>query len=271
MIDAKHNISLYGLAGHTLVFNDQGTGIIYGAGYFEGNFTAESLLEAKLGMAGYDGPDSGQYSPFEEGQLCYLDMEKLEWDDKGRTTLISGLGPFLKTTGKEKEIKITSDRIHPKIADGNVYIKLEGHGDSEFWVKMLFGKIVGIGKHEIITPSPSTTNNIQEYKELNYATFPPVIGSITNGFRLYAFLKSEKYSENGTLAGEFQYSTVGLTRMKDGKMFDLELADNKFSDSRVKTKLFGALMVDWKWADRIWLLKATDQQIMKIQQWMEKQ
>lgn len=258
--DGRLFASLYALGGHTLVFKDNGDPLLFGAGYIQAlpgqNWTASSDVSN-------GGPAGG--GQFFEGQICGLDMKRVEWDDKGRTTSISGLGPSLETSGKEKKIKITSDTAHPKIVDGNLYIKLDRRGDSEYWIKMLFGNIVGVGQHSPAQTARST-NDGQEFRELNYVVFPPVIGTKTDGFRLVAVIKGERYTERGTLSGELE--KLWLIPVKRAKAFDLEWADGKVLDGRVATKLFGTLMVDWKWADKTWLLLATDAQAKRMQQWI---
>ena len=76
-----------------------------------------------------------------------LHVAKVEWNDTGKTTAITGLGPFfetakeISTTGK---IAITSDVKNPKLVDGTLFLKLEGKGDVEYKFKIVFGKIVSI-------------------------------------------------------------------------------------------------------------------------------
>jgi len=117
---------------------------------------------ARLFMAGkkmsidhYNYPESGAgyyealdghdyYIPFTSGGLGGLHVDRVEWDDTGKTIAIKGLRPFF--DGGE-QIKITSDLAKPQIKDGVLYLKLDGKGDKEYQFKIVFG--IGIS----ITPS----------------------------------------------------------------------------------------------------------------------
>ena len=74
-----------------------------------------------------------------------LRVDKVEWDHNGKLTSILGLRPTLfREIGSS--IAITSDVKKPKIVDGKLYIKLEGHGDADYAVEIQFGKIISIEK-----------------------------------------------------------------------------------------------------------------------------
>jgi len=112
---------------------------------------------ARLFMSGermtidhYNYPESGAgyyealegnyyYIPFTKGGLGGLHVDKVEWDENGKTIAIKGLRPFF--DGAE-QIKITSDVTDPKIEDGIVYLRLKGKADTEFKFKVIYG--VGI-------------------------------------------------------------------------------------------------------------------------------
>ncbi len=90
-------------------------------------------------------------SKFTENQGDWsLAVNKVSWDHDGKLVAIEGLRPamntvFMKAITGDK-IKITSDVTHPKIANGNLYLTLEGRGQTEYWFKIKFGKITAIGK-----------------------------------------------------------------------------------------------------------------------------
>jgi hypothetical protein len=92
---------------------------------------------------------------FERENMCseVLRVDKVAWDRNGDLTAISGIRPdfcllFAKQsdTTPAKSFSITSDLSHPKIANGNLYMRLEGRGATEFWIKIKFGRVVAIGK-----------------------------------------------------------------------------------------------------------------------------
>ncbi|MBM3860332.1 MAG: hypothetical protein FJ395_11860 [Verrucomicrobia bacterium] len=70
-----------------------------------------------------------------------LHVGKVEWDDTGKTTSISGLEPLFEA---EKSLKIVSDVKNPKLVDGILSLKFEGKGDVEYKFKIVFGKIISI-------------------------------------------------------------------------------------------------------------------------------
>jgi hypothetical protein len=84
---------------------------------------------------------------FLDGQKCYCSFHvaRVEWNHDGTLTGIIGLRPSLYVDQKPP-IAITSDVKNPKGAYGNLYVTLEGHGNTEYWFKIKFGKIVAIGK-----------------------------------------------------------------------------------------------------------------------------
>jgi hypothetical protein len=106
------------MTGKEMIFDDYGE-ISLGAGYYlalENNY---------------------YYIPFSKGGFGGLHVDRIEWDDAGKTTSIKGLRPFFESA---EEIKITSDVNNPKLADGVLFLKLDGHGDLEFKFSMAFGK-----------------------------------------------------------------------------------------------------------------------------------
>jgi hypothetical protein len=94
-----------------------------GAGYYEA-------------LEGHD-----YYIPFTNGGLGGLLVDRVAWDDTGKTIAVKGLRPFF--DGAEK-IKITSDVSNPRIENGALYLKLEGKGEQVFQFKILFGIGVSI-------------------------------------------------------------------------------------------------------------------------------
>ncbi|MBW2107220.1 MAG: hypothetical protein JRI36_00940 [Deltaproteobacteria bacterium] len=87
-------------------------------------------------------PGHDYFIPFtSSGVLGGLHVDKVAWDDAGKTIAIEGLRPFF--DGAEK-IRITSDVRAPKIQDGILYLKLAGHGNQEYGFKIVFGLGVSI-------------------------------------------------------------------------------------------------------------------------------
>lgn len=84
---------------------------------------------------------------------CVLSVGTVGWDHKGQLTTVTELRPYLKMNSGKTKIAITSDVKNPKIDKGNLYFKLEGHGQTEYWATIKFGKIVAIGKTEEKTVS----------------------------------------------------------------------------------------------------------------------
>ncbi len=109
---------------------------------------------AKLFMSGkemtinhYNYPDAGAgyyealegnhcYIPFTIGGLGGLLVDRVEWDDKGRTISIKGLRPYFESGEK---MRITSDVNNPKLRDGILYLKLAGKGNVEYQFRIMFG------------------------------------------------------------------------------------------------------------------------------------
>jgi hypothetical protein len=109
----------------------------------------------KMSIDHYNYPETGAgyyqaleghdyYIPFTSGGLGGLRVDRVAWDDTGKTVAVNGLRPFF--DGGE-QIKIISDVSRPKIQDGILYLKLEGKGDKEYQFKIVFG--IGVS----ITPS----------------------------------------------------------------------------------------------------------------------
>lgn len=113
------------------------------------------LTGKKMTIDHYDYPASGAgyyealeghdyYIPFTSGGLGGLHVERVEWDDSGKTIAVKGLRPFF--DGGE-QVKITSDVTNPKIQDGILYLKLDDKSGKEYQFKIVFG--IGVS----ITPS----------------------------------------------------------------------------------------------------------------------
>lgn len=85
-----------------------------------------------------------------ERVVCSLHLTYVEWDHDGNLTTLEGISPFLfienSSTGKTKNIGITSGIYPTKIKNGNVYFTLAGHGGSKYWLKIKFGRIIALGQ-----------------------------------------------------------------------------------------------------------------------------
>jgi hypothetical protein len=75
---------------------------------------------------------------------CLLHVDKIGWSRDGTLTTIVGLRPFLQTTTGAK-IPILSDVNHPRMDQGRLYFKLQGHGGGDYWVLTRYGQVVEVG------------------------------------------------------------------------------------------------------------------------------
>ncbi|MGD0383460.1 MAG: hypothetical protein ABSA77_08070 [Thermoguttaceae bacterium] len=116
-----HISTLY-MSGKEMVF-DTKQEPIKGAGYYEAV------------------KDNYHYVPFSKGGFGGLNVDRIEWDETGKTVAVVGLRPFFEA---RSNIKITSDVKKPKLKDGILYLKFEGQGDNEFKFKIVFGTGVSI-------------------------------------------------------------------------------------------------------------------------------
>jgi hypothetical protein len=143
---------LFVMNGETIHLNANGypTG---GAGYYEA---------VSGGFVSIEGGSIAS-TTFEGKTVCgeVLRADKVAWDHDGKLISVSGLRPDfchpILDRPTDKSLLITSDLSHPKIANGNLYVTLEGHGTAQYWVKIEFGRVVRMGKAgdkgEIPTPS----------------------------------------------------------------------------------------------------------------------
>jgi len=101
----------------------------------------------KMSIDHYNYPESGAgyyealegheyYIPFTSGGLGALHVDRVEWDETGKTVALKGLRPFF--DGAE-QIRITSDVMQPKIKDGILYLRLAGKGNKEYQFKIVYG------------------------------------------------------------------------------------------------------------------------------------
>ena len=86
-------------------------------------------------------PNNYHYVPFMRGGFGGLHVDKIEWDDSGKTISIERLEPVFES---EKNIKISSDVSKPKLIDGVLHLKLEGYGKTDFQFRFSYGKGVSI-------------------------------------------------------------------------------------------------------------------------------
>jgi hypothetical protein len=74
---------------------------------------------------------------------CLLHVDKIGWNREGILTTIAGLRPFLQVASGAK-IPIVSDVNHPRVADGRLYFKLQGHS-GDYWILTRFGQVFEVG------------------------------------------------------------------------------------------------------------------------------
>jgi hypothetical protein len=138
---------LYLMPGETMTFDSSGVQNS-GAGYYEAVRGDYFYLQNKRDQKS----PSGRPIMFEgHVTFCTIHVDRISWDHSGRLTAISGIRPDGKLTGpaadaKAADTEVTSDVKNPKIANGNLYITLAGHGATEYWLKVQFGFVVAIGK-----------------------------------------------------------------------------------------------------------------------------
>jgi hypothetical protein len=120
---------LYIATGHKMGWDSNGD-VFYGAGYYlavPGNY--------------YFSVTSGKSRSW-PGGIGGLHINKIAWDDKGRTTEIVGLSPFFE--GAHGNIKIVTDVSHPKVENGILILKFSEFGGRTFKFDFKFGQIVSI-------------------------------------------------------------------------------------------------------------------------------
>jgi len=81
------------------------------------------------------------YIAFTEGGLGGLHVDKIVWDDTGKTIAIKGLRPFF--DGADR-IQIISDATNPRIEDGILTLQLKHKGGKEYKFNIRFGIGVSI-------------------------------------------------------------------------------------------------------------------------------
>src|SRR4051812_42660008 len=132
---------LYVLGGQTMVFDDAGQAPMHGAGYYEAANGESYLCVSEAGFA---------RARFEQ-QNCGVRVDRIEWNDDGTLKSIAGLRPGLELS--EKTIAIPSDVSNPRVEMGNVYVKLAGYGDAEYFIKFRFGHVIAIGQRQATAPA----------------------------------------------------------------------------------------------------------------------
>jgi hypothetical protein len=122
-------------------------GPVAGAGFYKADPGSYVLINKQF----------GSLTPveFEKKECdCSLRVERVAWDHDGGLAEISGLHPTL-YLDDDKNIAITSNLKNPKIANGKLYITLEGKGTAEYAVEILFGRIASI---ELVEPAQPVAN-----------------------------------------------------------------------------------------------------------------
>jgi hypothetical protein len=135
--DASHTVvaHLYVLPGEKMLLDSDDQKPHAGAGYYEA-MPGEDYFLLVLSKLQFPRLGGGTCP-------CALHMEKIGWNHQGEVTIITGLRPFLETASGT-QIPIVSDVNHPRIANGKLYFKLQGHW-GEYWVLTRFGQVVEVG------------------------------------------------------------------------------------------------------------------------------
>jgi hypothetical protein len=79
--------------------------------------------------------------PFTTGGLGGLHVDRIEWDDTGKTVAVKGLRPYF--DGAQK-IDIVSDTEKPRIENGVLYLRLKQKETKEYRFTILYGMGVSI-------------------------------------------------------------------------------------------------------------------------------
>jgi hypothetical protein len=257
--EGEHIARLYVLPGETMRF-DKSAQPFFGAGYYEAEPNKYFFVQA-LGMDDWQ-LDQNLFLPS-------IRVDKIQWDREGQLTNLIGLRPFV-YQAKElgKNFAIISDVKNPKIANGNLYVKLEGRGETEYWLKIIFGNIAAIGQHNAtnVAAAANSSPTDEPYRVLTQ----------DDGFSITA-RSNGKVTEFGL--GEV--TEFGLTGNKTrlslvdaaGKSFDVELIHDTFSNGRIETKQFGVLRAAYRVAkpSAYWVISATENQIEKMKEYLAKQ
>lgn len=205
---------LYVMPGETMIVGD-GAMPVYGAGFYQ----------AVEGDYIFIRTDFKYRSALFEGRLVGLRVDRIRWDQQGRTVAVAGLRSFLEA---KENIAITSNVQKPKIRNGNLYITLEGRGEQEYWVAMRFGQIVGIGKPAAEDEKPPAACPSEGYKK---------VWDVEN-LSLSVSWSHLRYTEWGTVSGTVDRMSA---KTKDGESVDIELSSSAFSHGRFETKDFGVI------------------------------
>jgi len=241
-MEGKAIAGLYVMPGETMRVRNQDP--IAGAGYYEAK--ADNYFPVRC-------PDMKPI--MFEGNVTFasLHVDKVEWDHNGQLTSITGLCPFLYNLDISSNA-ITSDVKKPKIANGNLYIKLEGHGDTEYWVKIQYGKIAAIGKHQ--------DGNLSATADASPSDEPYRTLTADDGFYFNAYPDGDwDITELGTISAKVKRITLVN---KSREEIDVALTQNAVTNGRLETKQFGILMI--KYEAGYWTFYATEKQIKKMKE-----
>lgn len=238
--------------------------------YVIGGETLHVTAEGEpVGGSGYYEALPGKYFPVHaatlrpvmfEGHFCFpsLRVDKVAWDNSGQLTAITGLNSAFFRAG-DKSLAITSDTKNPKLANGNLYLTLEDRGATEYWVKIKFGRIVAIGKHQDAAVAPAATASN------TYRALTP-----NDGFSLNPYgIGDGEITERGTITGKLSKLTLGVNG-NGNKEIDIALTNTAFTDGRVETKQFGVFIIQYAYAG-YWTVTASESQIHKIKAFLASQ
>ena len=85
-------------------------------------------------------PGEHYYIPFGP-PFCGLNVDRIQWNDTGKTVSIEGLQAFVDA---ENKIQILSDVKNPNLVDGILHLKLEGRSNIDYMFKIVFGQGISI-------------------------------------------------------------------------------------------------------------------------------
>jgi hypothetical protein len=188
-----------------------------------------------------------------------LRVDKVAWDNSGQLTAITGLNPAFFREG-DKTLAITSDTKNPKLANGNLYLTLEGRGATEYWIKIKFGRIVAIGKHQNAAVAPTATASTT-YRAL----------TADDGFALRVYgVGDGDITERGTITGKLNKLALAANNGNGNKEIEIALTNPAFTDGRVETKQFGVFIIQYAYAG-YWTITASESQIQKMKAFLASQ
>ncbi len=248
---------LYLKAGETM--RSKGRAPYSGAGYYQavpGNYY---LLSNWYGND-FNGMKPIGFEGFEEDTCwCALLVDRVEWDHYGQLIAIAGLRPVLETMAGFRDvdpgdIAITSDVKNPKIANGNLYFTLAGHGATEYWAKIQYGQIIAMGKHQAnLVALPKTSPPGEPYREIQ-----------GDDFRVGIEGGLWEIGEQGAITDR---TITRFNVANDGGEVEVELTSKALLNGRIQTKRFGTLIA--KINGPYWAFYATESQVRKMKQLLE--